>query len=66
MGRPEEADKPAPRRARTFVDFERWAWNDSISALGIEAGMLLAAVAILAMRLRFVVVVGSCCLSGCG
>lgn len=33
VGRPEEAERPAPRRARTRVDCLRWAWKESTAAL---------------------------------
>lgn len=33
LGRPEDALRPAPSRARTRDDFLRWAWKDSRSSL---------------------------------
>jgi len=36
VGRPEEAERPAPRSARTRVDFARWAWKDRRSSGSME------------------------------
>ena len=30
VGRPDEADRPAPRRARTRLDFRKYSWKDLI------------------------------------
>ena len=46
VGRPEEADSPAPKRARIRVDLARWCWKLSRSFGGTALG-LAAVVAIL-------------------
>jgi len=38
VGRPEEAERPAPRRARMRVEDWRCWWKESRSAWGIEGG----------------------------
>ena len=38
VGRPDEAERPAPRRARMRVDDCRCLWKESRSAWGIEVG----------------------------